>query len=398
VRRQRQNRLRWQRQQQQRQRWRRAVAATAGLGGLLLLAVGAGGAAGTWLTEPQAAGDPPPLVVALADPMATPASPRPPAALPAPQLAVEPPPNGYEPPKAASAPMPPPEPEIIPLRRVSVPMTPPVLGITEVALAALPVPVPPPPAVVEPPRPPSDDEALPAWRRYAAAAPLGDGPMIAIIIDDMGLNVGRNRATIALPAPLTLSFLPYGVYAADLAMEARAAGHEVMLHLPMQPESDAENPGPKALRVDLGPAELSARLTWYLTHLPGYVGVNNHMGSRFTQSGNGMALVMQALRQRGLLFVDSVTSPHSVGLAMARRSGVPALARDIFLDNALDGRQIAGQLAAVEAVARRSGQAIAIGHPHPETVAALRLWLPTLAAKGFTLAPVTALLRRQQGS
>lgn len=417
VRRQRQNRLRWQRQQERRRRWHRGIAAAAGLGGLLLLAAGAVGAGtahwpaliavvDSWLGQPP----PVPLpadkpVLAHVDP--APAAPAA-AAIPAPlPITVEPPPNDYEPPlptvpDGIAAPASPgdarPQ-ECNPpcAKRLAGPA--PVGEVTEVALAALPVPVPAEPSAVAAPPPAAEDaDGLPAWRRYAAAAPLSDGALIAIIIDDVGLNAARTRAVIALPAPLTLSFLPYGVHAAEMAVEARAAGHEVMLHLPMQPEDAAEDPGPKALRVDIGPAELADRLDWYLRHLPGYVGINNHMGSRFTRDEAGMTQVMRALRQRGLLFVDSVTTAQSVGLATARRFGVPALARDIFLDNARDGRQIAERLAEIETVARRNGQATAIGHPHAETVEALRRWLPGLEAKGFTLAPVSALLRRRLAS
>ncbi|MEQ9638826.1 MAG: divergent polysaccharide deacetylase family protein [Alphaproteobacteria bacterium] len=408
VRRQRQNRLAWQQQMERRRTARRVGGMAIGVS-VLLLVVGAALSAGAdWLSggapaEPTQSARAGWTVVSMTEPV-----PNAPPAAPAPlrpiavedfgdlAFAAEPEPvsTAQAEPKPVLATAPPsPEPVPAPTAKAvaSTTTTTGRLPTVPVLDAARAEPAPPPVmtkgAVVA--------ENVPAWRRFAVAAPLVDTAMIAVIIDDVGLNAERTRATIDLPRPLTLSFLPYGVYAEPLAAEARRAGHEVMLHLPMQPEDSAEDPGPKALLVGLTQAELSDRLDWYLDHLSGYVGVNNHMGSRFTQSADGMALVMRELRRRGLLFVDSMTHSRSVALKTARRMGVPSLARDVFLDNTIDARHIARRLAEVEDVARRTGQAIAIGHPHWATVEALKAWLPTLRDKGFTLAPVSAILRRR---
>ncbi len=236
-----------------------------------------------------------------------------------------------------------------------------------------------------------------AWERYAVAAPLNPMrlPAIAIVIDDVGVNVRQMEATLALPGQITIAVLPYAPNAAQLAREARARGHEVMLHLPMQPLG-AENPGPHALTVSLSPAEFDRRLAWNLAQLDGYVGVNNHMGSRLTSDRPAMTKLLDVLRQRGLLFLDSRTGPRSVGTEISRSKGVPNLQRDIFLDHVITPENIRRQLQLTEAVARRNGFAIAIGHPHPATLAALNRWALDLEARGFKLAPLSAMLNPER--
>jgi len=264
--------------------------------------------------------------------------------------------------------------------------------------AALPVPsLPDLPDLPDPPD--LEDGSQAAWQRFAVpvVAPSAR-PMIAVVLDDLGLNrAGTNRA-IALPAPLTLAFMTYAEGLPRMAARARRAGHELMLHVPMAPRDPATDPGPNVLRVELTPAELARRLNWGLDRFEGFVGVNNHMGSRFTASRQGMAPVMAALRARGLLFLDSVTSGASVGAAMARRAGVPYAARDVFLDNeSSDRAAIARQFARLEAVARRRGSAVGIGHPHRATLDVLASWLPEARARGFAIVPISAIVRHRQG-
>ncbi len=244
---------------------------------------------------------------------------------------------------------------------------------------------------------PAGPPGVPPWRRYAALPPSDDSrPMIVVIIDDLGLNAGRMRRAMALPKPMTLAVLPYGDEVARLAGLARQAGHEVLLHLPMEPHSRRENPGPNALLVDLDPGEVARRIEWNLDRFAGYVGVNNHMGSRFTERWDKLDPLMRRLRSRGLLFVDSVTSVNSVAGEAARSYGIPTVSRDVFIDHVIDRRSIEAQLRRVERVARRRGQAIALGHPHRETLEALERWLPSLRAKGFSLAPVSAVVARRR--
>src|SRR6266404_628982 len=236
-----------------------------------------------------------------------------------------------------------------------------------------------------------------AWRRYAVPfRDLNSRPLIAIVIDDVGLDRPHSKRAWDLPGPLTMSFLPYARELREQARDARAHGQELMLHLPMEPMGRADA-GPNALLVTLGDAELRARVTAALDSFDGYVGVNNHMGSRFTTFKPGMETVLRLLRQRGLLFLDSRTSAQSLGNLLAQEMGVASLTRNVFLDDDESIDQVRRKLAETEGVARRQGFAVAIGHPHEATLQALSEWLPGVAAKGMSLAPITAGLRKRHG-
>ena len=158
----------------------------------------------------------------------------------------------------------------------------------------------------------------------------------------------------------------------------------------MEPTDEHVDPGPDALLTTLSEEELRARTIRNLDRFEGYVGVNNHMGSRFTADGEAMAVVMDIMAERGLLFLDSKTSSASQGYRLAAERGMPSVKRDIFIDHVIDEAAILEQLAKVEATAERAGVVIAIGHPHPATIRALHKWLPEAKKKGFLFVPVSA--------
>jgi polysaccharide deacetylase 2 family uncharacterized protein YibQ len=257
--------------------------------------------------------------------------------------------------------------------------------------AAVPLILPQPP--VAPVQPGS-----PAWVRYAVPAPKTAGrPMIAVVIDDLGIDRRRSEKVIPLRAPLTLAWMTYAQDLPKLTRDARNRGHELMLHVPMQPQGESWDPGPDVLEVSVHPEENRRRLDWGLDRFDGFVGINNHMGSRYTADRVGMRVVMEECRKRGLLFLDSVTTEKSVGPELARNYGVPFAARNIFIDNEQSVGAVMAQLQKAEAHARKHGAAIAIGHPHDATIAALSRWLPTLEHRGFVLVPVSAIVRRAGG-
>ncbi len=236
-----------------------------------------------------------------------------------------------------------------------------------------------------------------AWERHAVTVPDPAGkPMIAIVIDDLGMNRRNTVRAIRLPGPLTMAFL---TYAEDLEQQtdaARAAGHELMVHFPMEPKDHHFDTGPNALTNDLDDDEIRRRLRWGLERFEGYVGFNNHMGSAFTSNERGMAIVMEEVRRRGLLYIDSLTTSRSMAAGLAAQNGVPFAARDIFIDNHIAPEEIAKQLAKVETVARRKGYAIAIGHPHTNTIKAVEAWLPKLEEAGFALVPVSTVIKHRR--
>lgn len=233
---------------------------------------------------------------------------------------------------------------------------------------------------------------------FAYAVPYAGSentPVIAIVIDDLGVDRARALKTVELPGPLTLSFMTYAGDLPGWVDRARRGGHEIMAHVPMEPRDPKENPGPKALTLSMSPNTVAERLAEVLDPWSGYVGINNHMGSRFTADKVRMGVVMAGLKARGLLWLDSKTAGDSVGAELARAAGVPTVERDIFIDNVQTDSEVRRELAHAEEIARTRGSAIAIGHPHDVTTKVLRQWIAGLPERGLALAPLTEVARRR---
>jgi uncharacterized protein len=256
--------------------------------------------------------------------------------------------------------------------------------------ATAPTPSAPPPTVPAAP-------GLPRWQRYAVARPRDvDRPAITIVVDDLGVMHSATERVVAMKGPLTLSWFPFARNLPAQVAAAAARGHEMTLHMPMQSFGNSIAwTGPDPLRVDLSDAVNLARLRTAIDAVPATVGLNNHMGSVATRDAALMALVARECKAHDMLFLDSVVVPHSFGYGAAHDLGVPAAARDVFIDHSLDPQLIREQLVQIEVQARRHGNAIAIGHPWPHTIAALEEWLPTLEAKGFSLWPLSAMVARR---
>jgi uncharacterized protein len=261
--------------------------------------------------------------------------------------------------------------------------------------------VPPTQTAILPPRPetktPSGTQL--AWLRYATTAPIDmrDKPRVAIVIDDLGLDRPRTERVIALVPAVTLSFL---AYSGDLPRQtgaARRAGHEMIVHVPMEPVNTKVDMGPNGLATNQPKEEVLRRLNWDLGRFAGYVGINNHMGSRFTGDAQAMGWVMDELKNRGLMFLDSRTIATSIGAKAAAAEGVPFAERDIFLDDEQTATAVDQQLKEVEAIAKKKGTAIAIGHPHDVTIAALTSWIVSLSQKGIVLVPLTEVVKTRLG-
>lgn len=244
--------------------------------------------------------------------------------------------------------------------------------------------------------PPGDfrsEPSLPAWKKYAVSVDVPSGiPKIAIIIDDVGVDRKRSIEAIALPEPITLAFLPYAHRVDSLAKLARESGHEILVHMPMEPMDGDLDPGQGVLTGTMDARTFAGTLAQNLAAIEGYVGINNHMGSRLTVDPAAMDRLMVALKARGLAFIDSRTTAQSVAAQSARVHGLPYAERSVFLDHVPGIGNVRESLKALEKTAREKGSAIAIGHPKDDTLAALREWIPDLAEKGFVLVPVTAVL------
>jgi len=208
------------------------------------------------------------------------------------------------------------------------------------------------------------------------SAALNAKGRLALVIDDLGQDLEFARELANLKIPVTFSILPQNPKSQDIAKLARESGRETLLHLPMEPQGYPKvNPGPGALFVNMLPEELKEVLEQDLAQIPSAVGVNNHMGSKFTQDPKAMRLVLDVLHKRGLFFLDSLTTPGSAASAEAGKIGLTLYKRSIFLDNVRDARAVMRRLRKAEDMAGQTGQAIAIGHPYPETLAALQEWV-----------------------
>ncbi len=217
---------------------------------------------------------------------------------------------------------------------------------------------------------------------------------VAILIDDMGGDLRRLQEILELDSPITISVLPHLKHSRDVSRIADMSGRDVLLHLPMEPKNHAVNhPGPGALLTAMSGTAIRKTVLKDLAFVPEAVGVNNHMGSRFTEDEPGMRQVFSILKERGLFFVDSRTTSATVAARLARESGVINAERDVFLDNKRDVEYIDGQIETLVKIAMQEGSAIAIGHPYPETLAALRGMLPLLRERGIDVVPVSELVR-----
>ncbi len=259
----------------------------------------------------------------------------------------------------------------------------------------------PDPAFVEEttngPLPIISEDGRQAWQVYAR--PFRDAPdkaLIAILLGGMGMSQSATNAAIQqLPGEVTLSFAAYAPGLRQWISGARAAGHEVMLQLPMEPLSyPANDPGPHTLLTSLSAAENIDRMKWILSRFVGYVGVTSFIDSKFITSPQHLRPIMTELKERGLLFLDSGATRDSVAARIGLDIGLPIAVGDRFFDQRAARVAIDAQLLELEQVARRSGVAVGIGYPYPVTIERLAAWAPTLAQKGLTLAPISAIVGR----
>jgi polysaccharide deacetylase 2 family uncharacterized protein YibQ len=216
----------------------------------------------------------------------------------------------------------------------------------------------------------------------------------AIVIDDVGNDLEAARHLLALDYPLTFSVLPYLRYTQITAQEAHRRGREIMLHLPMEPAPGGHvSPGRGAVLVGMNAEEVQKVVENDLAAVPYAAGVNNHMGSRATTDARLMADVMRTLADHRLYFIDSRTTAASVALEAARRQGLPAFYRTVFLDDTETVPYTLGQLREFRHSVEQEGVALAIGHPHATTIAAIEEFLPELDRADIQLVVPSQIVR-----
>lgn len=227
--------------------------------------------------------------------------------------------------------------------------------------------------------------------------PPGEGVLV-VVMDDLGLDARFARELAALSTPVSFSVLPWLPHTEEVAAIAREHGRELLLHQPMEPMDASVSPGPGALFVGMPTQRIKRLVRENLQKVPGAQGLNNHMGSRITQDATAMDAVLDVASEQGLFVIDSLTHPKSKLASRARERGVPVLRRDVFLDVVRATESILYQLRKAESIARNKGAALAIGHPYPETLRALRRWSMEreFADHGVPVVSASALVRARQ--
>lgn len=215
-------------------------------------------------------------------------------------------------------------------------------------------------------------------------------PKLAIVIDDVGWDLGTGRRVLNLPTALTVAVLPGTPAGKQLAIEAHDTGREVILHQPMTAEQ-GQDAGPGNLLPDMTRAAIATMLGTNLEQVPHHRGVSNHMGSLLTRCEATMGAVMAELSLRGLYFLDSRTTPGTVALRSAQNANVPSTRRDVFLDTMLEPSAVERALESAVRLAESRGHAVAIGHPHAITLDVLEAQLSDILSR-VELVPVSALV------
>jgi len=235
-------------------------------------------------------------------------------------------------------------------------------------------------------------------QKQRADAKRGKAPgktaMVAIVVDDLGMDLKQAGEVLSLPGKVTLAVMPGLAQSKAVAELARRNNREVLLHLPMEPRGSNGSPAPGMLRSDMTPMEFLNTVSDDVASVPGAFGINNHEGSALTENSEAMKFLMAELKARDLAFLDSFTTPNSVAHATAREFGLKTARRDVFLDNDPDNpASIRKQLDTLVELAQKNGKAIGIGHPHPATISELRKWLAEAGSQGVEVVPVSRLMQ-----
>ena len=232
---------------------------------------------------------------------------------------------------------------------------------------------------------------------YAKAA-MGGPARVAVLINGLGLPDAPNPDVLdGLPAPVSVAYVAYGRSLQALVTKARAAGHEVLLQIPLEPNNyPTEDPGPHTLLTTLPPDENLKRLQWLMSRYTGYVGVTNYMGAKFETTREAMVPVLEEVKRRGLLYLDDGSIEGSAGEPIAGAIGLDYAAADVRLDEGSGG--LAKALAKLETMARERGTAIGVAKAKATTVKQLSDWAGKLEGRGLVLVPVSAAMRSQRQS
>lgn len=226
----------------------------------------------------------------------------------------------------------------------------------------------------------------------APAPPKAARPRIAIVLDDWGYNTKNVETVAAIDAPLTLSVLPALPYSTAIAEKAHAKGFEVILHMPMEPKAKMRLEL-LTLYTSMSDEDIRNTFNKALKSVPYASGINNHEGSKATEDIKLMGTLFRELKERDMFFLDSLVTNDSAGEYLAGKMGVRFVKRSIFLDNESSPSYIRKQFEKAVSIAQKSGEAVAIGHDKPNTIAVLGEVIPKLDARGIDVVPVSVLAK-----
>jgi polysaccharide deacetylase 2 family uncharacterized protein YibQ len=261
---------------------------------------------------------------------------------------------------------------------------------------------------IEPPAPAPKDKKQPAKKQEPVRTAIGPGPAllggsemgrekpvrIAIVIDDLGNDVKQAREILDLPASISVAIMPGLSQSKKVAELAKQSNRDILIHIPMAYRGKNGKPAPGMLLADMTPLAFLTTVSDDVLSVPGAIGVNNHEGSALTENKEAMKFLMAELRERKLMFLDSLTSSKSVAYETAKEFGIRTAKRDVFLDNDSNNpASIRAQLEELVEVARRNGKAIGIGHPHPATVSELKSWLAERDKNHLEIVPISRLMQ-----
>ncbi len=227
-----------------------------------------------------------------------------------------------------------------------------------------------------------------------------DMPRVALIVGGLGVGAAATAEAIAkLPGAVTLGFVPYGGDVAALSGRARAAGHEILLQVPMEPFDYPDNdPGPQTLLTSLAPQHNVDRLYWLMSRFQGYVGVANTMGARFTAAEPSFAPILREIAKRGLIFVDDGANPRSVAGRIAGANNLSFARADVILDGVPTPTEIDHALGRLEMTARERSVAVGIASALPVTIDHIAKWAKAAESRGLLLVPISAVALKAKQS
>jgi polysaccharide deacetylase 2 family uncharacterized protein YibQ len=239
---------------------------------------------------------------------------------------------------------------------------------------------------------PDGTRPMNAYARPAQPA-AGSVSRIAIVVGGIGVaRDGSNRAIEDLPGEVTLAFAPYSDELPKLLARARDMGHEVLLQIPLEPYGYPNNdPGPHTLTIDASADENLDRLHWLMSRLTTYVGVTNYLGARFTGDEDALEPIIAEVGERGLLYFDDGSSGASRADVLAKDM-TPFIRADAVVDAETDAKAIDERLAAVEALAKRRGYAVASASAFPISIERIADFARNAADRGIEIVPLTALV------